>query len=119
MSENKLQHPYHLVEPSPWPVVGAVAALLLAVGAIMYMHAIDKGFVLAIGVIAVIATMYFWWKDVIKEGEHEGHHTPTVQLGLRYGMTEVIVLHCGLGSYSREQSGIYRRRMASRRCGSF
>ena len=86
MSENKLQHPYHLVEPSPWPVVGAIAALILAVGAIMFMHEIDNGLVLIIGALAVIATMYLWWRDVIREGEYEGHHTPTVQLGLRYGM---------------------------------
>jgi cytochrome c oxidase subunit 3 len=30
----KPQHDYHLVDPSPWPIVGAVAALVLAVGLI-------------------------------------------------------------------------------------
>ena len=29
---------------------------------------------------------YSWWGDVIREAEHEGHHKPIVQLGLRYGM---------------------------------
>ena len=29
-------HDYHLVNPSPWPIVGAVGALSLAIGAIMY-----------------------------------------------------------------------------------
>ena len=33
-----------------------------------------------------LATMAVWWRDVIKEAEHDGHHTTTVQLGLRYGM---------------------------------
>jgi cytochrome c oxidase subunit III len=32
----KVQHDYHLVDP--WPAVGAVAAYLLAVGAILWMH---------------------------------------------------------------------------------
>ena len=31
-------HDYHLVDPSPWPIVGAVAAFLMAVGAIFWMH---------------------------------------------------------------------------------
>ena len=30
----KPHHDYHLVDPSPWPIVGSVAALLLAVGLI-------------------------------------------------------------------------------------
>ena len=30
------KHNYHLVDPSPWPLIGAIAALILAVGAIMF-----------------------------------------------------------------------------------
>ena len=80
-------HPYHLVSPSPWPVVGAFGALTLAVGGIMYMHELAYGSaVLAIGSLLVAFTMVVWWRDVGREAEHEGHHTPVVQLGLRYGM---------------------------------
>ena len=80
-------HPYHLVSPSPWPVVGAFGALTLAVGGIMYMHELAYGSaVLAIGSLLVAFTMVVWWRDVVREAEHEGHHTPVVQLGLRYGM---------------------------------
>ena len=83
---SKANHPYHLVDPSPWPLVGAISALVLAVGAIMYMHEIDGGIVMGIGLIMCLGTMAVWWRDVIIEGEHGGHHTTTVQLGLRYGM---------------------------------
>ena len=77
-------HPYHLVSPSPWPVVGALGALTLAVGGLMYMHEIAYGSaVLAVGTLLVAFTMFVWWRDVVREAEHEGHHTPTVQLGLR------------------------------------
>jgi cytochrome c oxidase subunit 3 len=38
------------------------------------------------GGLLVLATMYYWWRDVVREGEFEGHHSPVVQLGLRYGM---------------------------------
>ena len=32
------QHPYHLVEPSPWPAVGAASGFVVTIGAAMYMH---------------------------------------------------------------------------------
>jgi cytochrome c oxidase subunit 3 len=78
------QHPYHLVDPSPWPIVGAVSALVLAVGAITYMHGGSLWLILP-GSLGVLYTMLMWWRDVIAESQH-GYHTAVVQLGLRYGM---------------------------------
>ena len=43
MSNSKQSHPYHLVDPSPWPLLGSLSALVLAVGAIMFMHKINFG----------------------------------------------------------------------------
>lgn len=31
-------HPYHLVDPSPWPLIGACGALFTTVGGVMYFH---------------------------------------------------------------------------------
>ncbi len=79
------KHPYHLVDPSPWPIVGAAAAGLLATGGVLFMH--GHGVALMIfGLIAVPLTMAVWWRDVIREATFEGYHNPVVQLGLRYGM---------------------------------
>ncbi len=87
MSSTKQNHPYHLVNPSPWPIIGAAAALVLAVGALMFMHELEGGvWVLVVGSIMTLAIMAVWWRDVINEGEHQGHHNSIVQLGLRYGM---------------------------------
>ena len=92
------KQPYHLVDPSPWPFVGSLAALLLGFSAVTFMHPDMFGpqtgetlerlgyWKLAPGFILVFATMFLWWRDVVMEGEHLGHHTPVVQLGLRYGM---------------------------------
>ncbi|MGD9742310.1 MAG: cytochrome c oxidase subunit 3 [Dongiaceae bacterium] len=79
------KHPYHLVDPSPWPVVGAVSAGVLAVGGVLFMHDMTP-WVLPLGFLMVLATMFFWFADVVREGTYQGHHTPVVQLGLRYGM---------------------------------
>ncbi|MGB2160123.1 MAG: cytochrome c oxidase subunit 3, partial [Candidatus Puniceispirillaceae bacterium] len=81
------KHPYHLVEASPWPAVGAAAAFTAAIGGVMYMHEVAHGVsVLAAGFALVLATMFMWWRDIIREAEYQGHHTPIVQIGMRYGM---------------------------------
>jgi cytochrome c oxidase subunit 3 len=85
-------HPYHIVRPSIWPLVASFAALLLAVGAVFYMHEVKIGAFglgwpgLILGFLSVAAVMFFWWKDIIFEAVHEKIHTPIAQLGLRYGM---------------------------------
>ena len=79
-------HDYHILPPSAWPIIGAFASLALAGGAVMWMHDNSYGkFVFALGTIGVLAVMFSWWCDVIREGK-AGDHTPVVQLHLRYGM---------------------------------
>lgn len=77
-------HDYHLVDPSPWPFVGAVGAFILAIGAVNWFHG-SEPWVLYLGLAVVLYTMFGWWRDVIREGQ-KGDHTPVVQLHLRYGM---------------------------------
>ena len=79
------KHPYHLVDPSPWPLVGALGAGTLAAGGVLYMHDVTP-WVIPVGLVLVLLTMYLWWRDVVREAEVQGHHTPIVQIGLRYGM---------------------------------
>ncbi len=83
-------HDYHLVDPSPWPVLGAISAGAMAVGAILYMHE-GIAWVFWVGTLLVLATMFVWWRDVIREATFENLHTPVVQFGLRYGMALFIV----------------------------
>jgi len=85
MADAQVNHQYHLVNPSPWPVVGALSAFILAIGAIMFFHGATP-WVMVIGIAGVLYTMVVWWRDVINEAEYQGHHTKIVQLHLRYGM---------------------------------
>jgi cytochrome c oxidase subunit III len=86
-SHGEPKHPYHLVDPSPWPIIGALCAGAMFGGAVLYMHSVAPGtWIMIAGFLGVLATMAVWWRDVIREAEHEGHHTPVVQIGMRYGM---------------------------------
>jgi cytochrome c oxidase subunit III len=79
-------HDYHLVNPSPWPLIGSMSALAAAVGGIFALHDAAWGkYLFGAGAIGLIATFMFWWMDVVKEAE-TGDHTPVVQLHHRYGM---------------------------------
>ena len=95
----KPQHDYHIIDPSPWPFLGSLGALVMAFGAVAWMQHMKGsvfpifGFNVAnanywiflIGTLIVLYTMFGWWSDTIKEG-NEGHHTRVVSLHLRYGM---------------------------------
>ncbi|GAA0559475.1 cytochrome c oxidase subunit 3 [Rhizomicrobium electricum] len=94
MAHGNVKHDYHLVEPSPWPVVGSLGAFIMMVGAVFWMNKSYAGFgvmagvpwIFAIGLALVLYTMAGWWRDVVTESVVEGQHTPVVKLGLRYGM---------------------------------
>ncbi len=81
-------HDYHLVNPSPWPAIGATSAFFVAVGAILWMHEMVAyaPVIMGAGIIGIAYTMIGWWRDVIHEAEFEGDHTQVVQISHRYGM---------------------------------
>lgn len=90
-------HDYHIIDPSPWPLIGAIGALTMAIGGVAWMRYLNGGefpifgmnianpWLFFIGLAIVIYTMFAWWKDTIKEA-HGGDHTRVVSLHLRYGM---------------------------------
>ncbi len=79
------KHPYHLVDPSPWPLLSAFSGGALVLGIVLLAHN-GIHWVLAAGLLATLACMFFWWRDVLKESATPGLHTPVVRIGLRYGM---------------------------------
>ena len=89
MSETQA-HPYHLVDPSPWPAIGAVSVFVLAIGGIQFMHG-GASLLLFAGLAMVIFTMAGWWRVVIKEAVEEKAHTSEVRTGLRLGMALFII----------------------------
>jgi len=80
-----IKHPFHLVDPSPWPFVGALSALVLTIGAVLAMHGLDSK-VFPVGVAMLLLTLLGWWRDVAREGNTPGLHSQAVQRGLRIGM---------------------------------
>src|SRR6266446_5965968 len=71
-------HDYHLVDPSPWPIVGSVSAFIMAVGAITWMHHLFSvaPITFSKNTIGVLYTMAGWWTDVTREALFGGVWPP-------------------------------------------
>ena len=85
------QHDYHLVDPSPYPLISSITVTVMMVGAVAWMKGlfgIPEGnpVLFYAGLAGTLYAMGAWWWDVIREGQ-KGDHTPVVSIGLRYGMT--------------------------------
>lgn len=83
----KTTHSYHLVDPSPWPLAGALGGFMLTSGLVLYMHKFVGGWSLLLtGFLFIFYVMYSWWRDVIREATFEDQHSITVQKALKLGM---------------------------------
>ena len=85
-----VKHDYHLVNPSPWPLVGSASAVVMALGGVTWMKGLfglpaHTSWLFFAGLAGVLFTMLAWWRDVVNEA-NAGDHTPVVAIGLRYGM---------------------------------
>ena len=88
----KTKHTYHLVDPSPWPLVASLGAFFMTSGGVLYMHNFVGGGRLCLtGFLTILYVMYTWWRDIIREATFEEQHTFSVQRGLRLGMILFIV----------------------------
>nr|WNN67215.1 cytochrome oxidase c subunit 3 [Colasposoma dauricum] len=87
---NWKNHPFHLVEISPWPILGAFGTMTLVSGLLKWFHLWNMNLLL-IGLIVNILIMIQWWRDVTRESTYQGLHTSKVTLGLRWGMILFII----------------------------
>ena len=85
-------HPYHLVDPSPWPLITSFALLTLTLSRVMYFNGnVNGGPLVIIGFLSTLFAMILWFRDVAAEGTFLGCHTFAVQKGLNLGVALFIV----------------------------
>ncbi len=86
-------HPFYLVNPSRWPIIISFALLTLVSGGAMALHKHPLGLpIVFAALLAVFATLFFWWRDVIREGFRDhAFKTPEVRFAARVGMALFIV----------------------------
>nr|ATC73051.1 cytochrome c oxidase subunit III [Cuerna sp. EMHAU-2015-Zz052311] len=83
-------HPFHLVDKSPWPITGSIGVMTITSGMIMWFHKINM-LLFILGFMIIILTMIQWWRDVTRESTFQGLHTKKVALSMKLGMILFIV----------------------------
>lgn len=93
---NNQQHPFHLVKPSPWPILVAFSLVNCLLFSVLWIHEYNISSCLFLKVLPFGFLWFFfgfisWLWDIIIEATFEGHHTFAVQKGLRLGFVLFIV----------------------------
>nr|QWC53764.1 cytochrome c oxidase subunit III [Chudania hellerina] len=78
-------HPFHLVDKSPWPITGSLGLMTITSGMIMWFHNLENK-LMFLGISIILCTMIQWWRDVIRESTFQGMHTKKVMLNMKWGM---------------------------------
>nr|YP_009306195.1 cytochrome c oxidase subunit III [Panaorus albomaculatus]AOP18552.1 cytochrome c oxidase subunit III [Panaorus albomaculatus] len=88
--KNINNHPYHLVDYSPWPIIGSIGAMTMTSGMVLWFHK-NEMYLLYLGMLINLLTMYQWWRDIVRESTFQGKHTIKVVNGLKIGMILFII----------------------------
>nr|AOY39648.1 cytochrome c oxidase subunit 3 [Scolytinae sp. BMNH 1040052] len=81
----KKNHPFHLVDYSPWPLLGSLSTFIMLMGTISSFH-YSSYTLFILGLTTTLMIMFQWWRDITREGTMQGLHSMKVTLGLRWGM---------------------------------
>jgi cytochrome c oxidase subunit 3 len=90
--QKRTTHPFHIVDPSPWPILTAFSIFYMVFGIVVFLNKGHLG--LSLLILGLFLTVFFsslWWRDVVREALMEGQHTLPVQRGLRLGMVLFII----------------------------
>nr|YP_010954493.1 cytochrome c oxidase subunit III [Exothotettix guangxiensis]WMV02057.1 cytochrome c oxidase subunit 3 [Exothotettix guangxiensis] len=90
MMKSYSNHPFHLVDYSPWPLTGAIGGMMMTAGLAQWFHTTNAS-LMYMGMMVLLLTMIQWWRDITREGTYQGKHTKNVSTGLRWGMIMFIV----------------------------
>jgi len=92
MNKTIQAHPFHLVEPSPWPLAASLALLTTTLSGVMYFNNYaNGGLLLTLGLISTVLSMSLWFRDIVIEGTFQGSHTSKVQQGLTLGFILFVI----------------------------
>lgn len=103
-----LKHPFHIVDPSPWPFLVSFSLIFMMLpfpflknrlfdySVPLFLENPDAELLyfretFLFGVVLFLISLSCWFRDIIREATFEGQHTSYVRRGLRIGMLLFIV----------------------------
>ena len=87
-----MRHPYHILSPSPWPILIALNLLSFLISMIGIVAGYNNSFILLISsLVMVLYILYSWLYDIIIESLYLGYHSNSVSNSLILGFILFIV----------------------------
>lgn len=83
-------HPFHLVNRRPWPILGSLNIFITFIGLIKWFH-FNNHSILNFRLVITLLIIFQWWRDIVRERTFQGHHTLKVRIGLRIGIILFII----------------------------
>nr|YP_010585957.1 cytochrome c oxidase subunit III [Plectrocnemia tsukuiensis]UZZ43693.1 cytochrome c oxidase subunit III [Plectrocnemia tsukuiensis] len=83
-------HPFHLVNYSPWPIIGSWGTMIFMMGLIKMFNKMNTN-LMNLGLLIIILTMIQWWRDITRESTNQGFHTKKVMMNMKWGMIMFII----------------------------
>ena len=81
------QHPFHLVNISPWPFMTSISLFTTVLSFVFYFHYFNSAInYVCCSFIVLSFYLFRWFTDIIDESSIYGYHTLKVQRGIRLGM---------------------------------
>lgn len=87
---NFVNHSFHLVDESPWPLKRAFGAFFLTSGLVEWFWSGDS-LLIFVGLALILLIILQWWRDISFEATYQGLHRGVVELGLRWGIALFII----------------------------
>ena len=85
-------HPFHMVDPSAWPIIMSGSLYMLTSSSALAMNVFENSNITYfLSLMLVMYTMFLWFKDIVAEATHQGHHTLVVQKGINIGVALFII----------------------------
>nr|WGL40362.1 cytochrome c oxidase subunit 3 [Hylurgus micklitzi] len=78
-------HIFHLVDKSPWPLLGSLSTFSMLMGFIKWFQ-FQESNLLLLSLMTTNMIMYQWWRDIVRESTFQGLHTSKVCKNLQWGM---------------------------------
>jgi len=84
---NTEHQPFHLANPSPWPLYASLLTFQLLLSTLLFFHnfagAISSMY---FSLVIFLYVVFAWFYNIVIESTFQGNHTKKVQSGLRMGM---------------------------------
>nr|YP_010963580.1 cytochrome c oxidase subunit III [Telingana formosanus]WKZ08063.1 cytochrome c oxidase subunit III [Telingana formosanus] len=78
-------HPFHMVDKSPWPIITSMGMLTLTSGMVNMFYKTETN-ILITGLLITLMCMFQWWRDIIRESTFQGLHSKVVIMNMKLGM---------------------------------